>query len=486
MRIELVQEVEAKSALLVLIDGSGTTPKYNAPTGENAQIDSAIEHTPFLLKNGEAFYTVGSKGQALLVCGIKKNGLSDTESIRRSLGKGLKLARKHELKEVTICLPHKEDPDEIAMIQLAAETCNLSLYEYKKYLSDKGNPSYLDRISIVCSSNSKDLQEALNRGIVLSDCTNITRDLVNEPSIDLYPETLAQKVQELGKSFGFDVQVFDEKQCLEMNMHAFLAVGKASTRAPRLIVMRWIGGSNMEPIGLVGKGVTYDTGGLSLKPTASMLRMKSDMTGSAVVIGTMCALARLKSKKNVVGVVAACENSVAGNAFMPGDILQSKNGKTIEIRNTDAEGRLTLADAICHAIREEHANKIIDIATLTGAVKVALGDQVAGAVTTDDNLYKSLSEASTKADEQFWQLPINQDYRDLNNSEIADISNLGRDGLAGTISAACFVEAFTEGLPWLHLDIAGVAYNHNNHDYIPKGGSGRVVRSLYHMVEALD
>lgn len=482
----MVQEVEAKSALLILIDGSGATPRYNAPASESAQIDTAIEHSPFLLKNGDAIYTIGSNGQALLVCGIKKNGLSATESVRRALGKGLKLARKHEVKDITVCLPGLDGIAEAEAIQLSAETCNLSLYEYKKYLSDKGNPSFMDSISILSSSNAQDLQDALNKGHILGDCTNITRDLVNEPSIDLYPETLAQKVKELGKSYGFDVQVYDEKQCLEMNMHAFLAVGKASTRAPRLIVMRWIGGSNMEPIGLVGKGVTYDTGGLSLKPTASMLRMKSDMTGSAVVIGTMCALARLNSKKNVVGVVAACENSVAGNAFMPGDILQSKNGKTIEIRNTDAEGRLTLADAVCHAIREEHVNRIIDIATLTGAVKVALGDQVAGAVSTDNDMYKSLTEASAMADEQFWQLPINQDYRDLNNSEIADISNLGRDGLAGTISAACFVEAFTEGLPWLHLDIAGVAYNHNAHDYIPKGGSGRAVRSLYHLVEKLD
>lgn len=486
MTIELVEALSADVASLILVDGNIEAAEHSAPACEHAHVEASLAHAPFLLKNGEAMYSIGSNGQPIFITGIKTKGSTATEALRRAIGKGLRLARKHEVKEVGICLPAMDTVDERDLVQLCAETIHLSLYEYKKYLSEKGNESFFDKVFIQCNSINDELRQALNMGEVLGDSTNITRDLVNEPSIDLYPETLANKVQELGKRFGFDVQVFDHEQCLEMDMHAFLAVGQASTRTPKLIVMRWIGGSNMEPIGLVGKGVTYDTGGLSLKPTASMLRMKSDMTGSAVVIGTMCALARMKSEKNVVGVVAACENSVAGNAFMPGDILKSKNGKTIEIRNTDAEGRLTLADAIAHAIREEHANKIIDIATLTGAVKVALGDQVAGAVTTDDSLYQHLQEASALADEQFWQLPINQDYRDLNNSDIADISNLGRDGLAGTISAACFVEAFTEGLPWLHLDIAGVAYNHNKHDYIPKGASGRVVRSLYHLVERLD
>lgn len=486
MRIELVKSVAAEGASLIIIEGNADAAMHNAPTDEHAHIEAALAHAPFLLKNGEVMYTIGSNGQPLFVCGLKNHGITPTESLRRAIGKGLKLARKHEVKELSICLPLIDEVAEAEAIQVAAETAFLSLYEYKKYLSEKGNDSFLDSIFLSCTETTDALKEALHKGIVLGECTNITRDLVNEPSIDLYPETLANKVQELGKSFGFDVQVYDHEQCLELGMHAFLAVGQASTRKPKLIVMRWIGGSNMEPIGLIGKGVTYDTGGLSLKPTASMLRMKSDMTGSAVVIGTMCSLARLKSSKNVVGVIAACENSVAGNAFMPGDVLQSKNGKTIEIRNTDAEGRLTLADAVTYAIEEEHVNKIIDIATLTGAVKVALGDQVAGVVTTDDTLYDNLREASMQADEQFWQLPINQDYRDLNNSEIADISNLGRDGLAGTIAAACFIEAFTEGLPWMHLDIAGVAYNHGAHDYIPKGGSGRAVRSLYHLVERLD
>ncbi|MGB0429905.1 MAG: leucyl aminopeptidase family protein, partial [Bacteroidia bacterium] len=313
----------------------------------------------------------------------------------------------------------------------------------------------------------------------------IARDLINEPAIDLYPETLANKVEALGKTYGFDVQIFDDNQCQEMQMHALMAVGQASTRKPRLIVMRWIGGSNMEPIALIGKGVTYDTGGLSLKPSNSMLHMKSDMGGAANVIATMCALARMDSNKNVVGIVAAAENAVSGNAYRPGDVIHSMNGKTIEIGNTDAEGRLTLADAITYAIQKEHANTIIDIATLTGAVKVALGDHRAGLVSTDDNLANAMMTSSDKSDEHFWRLPIDDEYRDLNSSEIADIKNIGRDGLAGTITAAAFVESFTENLPWLHIDIAGVCFYRKEHEYISKGGSGRPMRSLYHLVESL-
>jgi len=482
MQIQAVNTADPKAPLLVVVYEYNQAFSFNSPESESRVINSLLGFCPNLVKNGETAFTVSDEGRPIVLTGHKSYDLSNRESLRRAIARGLKECRKHKMYDLTIYA----EALTTEQAQAIAETCHLALYEYKAYLSDKGSQSFMRTVNIHLPEASSDVQRAIEMGSVLGDCANITRDLVNEPSIDLYPETYANKVQALGKQHGFDVQVFDEKQCEEMGMHAFLAVGKASTRSPRLIVMRWIGGNNMEPIGLIGKGVTYDTGGLSLKPTGSMLHMKSDMTGSAVVVGTMCALARLKSEKNVVGVIAACENSVAGNAFMPGDILQSMNGKTIEIRNTDAEGRLTLADAVTYAIREEHANTIIDIATLTGAVKIALGDQVAAAVTTDQSLYEQLNKASGKVDEQFWQLPINQDYRDLNNSEIADISNLGRDRLAGTISAACFIEAFTEKLPWLHLDIAGVAFNNSTHDYIPKGASGRVVRSMYHFVESFQ
>lgn len=476
-----------KGALLILTTQQADTVVYDAPESYKAEIVHFLKHSGYKSKTGEIAFLVAQDGRQILLSSAGSFDKFTQDNLRKALGRALKEARKQNAASVALLQPTWALQDlNISWVQIAAETCHLALYEYNNYFSSKEDFIGFEAINIQCDKLSSENTEALNAGDILGHSTTISRDLINETSIDLYPETLANKVVEFGKNYGFDVQIFGADECQDMEMHALMAVGQASTRLPRLIVMRWVGGSNMEPIGLIGKGVTYDTGGLSLKPTASMLHMKSDMSGAATVIATMCALARMGSKKNVVGVVAACENAVAGNAYRPGDVINSMNGKTIEIGNTDAEGRLTLADAITYAIRKEHVNTIIDLATLTGAVKVALGDHVAGAVTTNQALYDNLKIAEKSADENFWQLPIDDEYRDLNSSEIADIKNIGRDGLAGTITAAAFVEAFTEGLPWLHLDIAGVSFFRKEHDYISKGASGRAMRSLYHLVERIE
>ncbi|MBI1183800.1 leucyl aminopeptidase [bacterium] len=418
--------------------------------------------------------------QTVVLCGLGNIDSLVSDQIRKALARGIKEARKHKETQLAVYAPPLQTVSlPIAWEQLAAETCLLATYEFNKFYTQSEVNTLPERIEI--EQLTAQAEEALQRGIVLGESTLLARNLINEPALYMYPETLAAEVQKLGINYGFEVEVFDEEQCADMQMHAFLAVGMASTRKPRLIVMRHKGAESTEKLALVGKGVTYDTGGLSLKPTASMAHMKSDMSGAALTIATMCALARSKSPQNVVAVVAACENSVAGNAYRPGDVLHSMNGKTIEIGNTDAEGRLTLADAIAYAIRNEKASHIVDIATLTGAVKVALGDHVAGAVTTYQPFYEQLCEAARSADEKFWQLPIDDVYRDLNSSDIADICNIGRDGLAGTITAACFVEAFTEGLPWLHLDIAGISFTKKEQEYISKGATARGMRTLFYL-----
>lgn len=320
-------------------------------------------------------------------------------------------------------------------------------------------------------------------GKELGKIINIVRDLINEPACVITPEKLAEEAEKLGKEFGFEVEIMDEKEAEKLGMKAFLAVGRASINRPKVIVMRYNGDSESEKrIGLVGKGLTYDTGGLSLKPTSSMLDMKTDMGGAATVIGTMCTLGKMKIRRNVTAVVAACENAIGSNAYRPGDIIGSMNGKTIEITNTDAEGRLTLADALTYIIRKENVDEVIDAATLTGAIMVALGDNVTGVFSNSDENYKKLEAAGKYWGEKYWQMPIFEEYRDIIKSDVADLKNsAGR--LAGSITAAKFLEEFIEEKPWMHLDIAGTAFSEKNGKYFKKGATGQVVRTLYSYIK---
>ncbi|MGV2643309.1 leucyl aminopeptidase, partial [Clostridium perfringens] len=283
---------------------------------------------------------------------------------------------------------------------------------------------------------------------------------------NMYPETLAKEVKNIGSKYGFEVEVFDENQIEELKMESFLSVGKGSDNLPRLIVMRYFGDKdNMDQrLALVGKGLTYDSGGYSLKTNAGMVTMKADMGGAASVIGAISAIAKRNLKINVIAVVAACENLISGHAYKPGDIIGSMAGKTIEILNTDAEGRLTLIDAVTYAIEKEKASEIIDVATLTGAAVVSLGEDVTAVITNKDEFYGELREASYEAGEKVWQMPSFEDYGKLIKSNIADLKNIGGK-YAGTITAGLFIGEFVQNKPWLHLDIAGPAFSEKKGDY---------------------
>jgi len=267
-------------------------------------------------------------------------------------------------------------------------------------------------------------------------------------------------------------------------MEAFLSVAKGSENGPRLIVMRYFGDESKKDdvLGLVGKGLTYDSGGYSIKPTSSMDTMKSDMGGASSVIGAISAIAKKKLKINVVGVIAACENMISGAAYKPGDIIGSMAGKYIEVLNTDAEGRLTLIDAVHYIIEKEKVNKVIDVATLTGAALVALGLTTTAVVSNNDEFYKKLENASFKADEKVWRLPAFEEYKKLIKSDIADLKNIG-GRYAGTITAGLFIGEFVQNKPWLHLDIAGTAWSEKEAGYYSKGGTGVGVRTLYYLAK---
>ena len=320
-----------------------------------------------------------------------------------------------------------------------------------------------------------------------ADGVELARDLVNMPPNDLYPDSYAKLIAKELKPLGVQVEILDEKKMKALGMGAALAVGQGSARLPRVVVMRWTGskGKKEAPIAFVGKGVTFDTGGISIKPAGGMDEMKMDMGGSAAVVGLLKSLAIRKSKANVVAVVGLAENMPSHNAYRPGDIVTSMAGKTIEVLNTDAEGRLVLADALTYVQKKHKPKMIIDLATLTGAIMVALGYEYCGVFSNSEKLWDAMSDAAQKTGEKIWRMPLDESYRKEMESSVADLKNLGSLGRwGGACSAAGFLEHFIEGkTDWAHWDIAGTAWGKSDKPITPKGGTGFAVRALDRLVE---
>lgn len=320
--------------------------------------------------------------------------------------------------------------------------------------------------------------EALQRAI------SLTRDLVNEPANVIYPETMADACRELAK-LGLEVEVLDEPELYELGFGALLGVGQGSARESKVVIMRWNGlgkGSKAAPLAFVGKGVTFDTGGISLKPAGGMEEMKWDMGGAAAVVGLLATLAGRKAKVNAIGAIGLVENMPSGTAQRPGDVVTSYSGQTIEVLNTDAEGRLVLADVLWYVQKHYKPKLIIDLATLTGAIIVSLGTSRAGLFSNDDKLADQLFKAGQKSGEELWRLPLGDVYDKMINSDIADMQNIGKDREAGSITAAQFLQRFIKDIPWAHLDIAGVAWSKKDADTCPKGATAYGVQLLNRFV----
>lgn len=375
-------------------------------------------------------------------------------------------------KETGHFLISSEDPNLIDL-DIFVEIAEHINYDFDKYKSKKKDKFlYLDFYN---PNQLKFPQESQ----ILSEISSIVRNLINEPAAYMTPDRLSIEAQICSEKYGFEIEILDEHKADSLGMKAFLAVGRAAFDRPKVIVMRYLGNPHSkEKTALIGKGVCYDTGGLSLKPTSSMLNMKDDMSGAATVIGIMSAVAQNKIKHNVIGVIAACENAIGPNAYRPGDVIGSLNGKTIEVTNTDAEGRLTLADALTYSIRIEKATELIDIATLTGAMYMALGSEACGVITNTPSLYEKLVKASENWREEFWQMPLFKNQKKSLKSSIADIKNSG-PRQAGASFAAKFLEEFVEEKPWLHLDVAGTCFSEEGDSYYKKGATGQLLRSVY-------
>lgn len=356
----------------------------------------------------------------------------------------------------------------------------LSRYKFLKYKTDKKSKENKNLKLVGVVDDIKAAKAAFADMQAMVAGVNLARDLVNEPPNMLYPESYAKIIKDQLKPLGVKVTVLDEKKLTKMGMGGVMAVGKASVQQPRLVMMEWMGAKKKseKPLGFVGKGVTFDTGGISLKPGAGMDLMKMDMGGSAAVVGLMKTLASRKANVNAVAVVGLVENMPAGDAYRPADIITSYAGKTVEVLNTDAEGRLVLMDAITYIQEKYDPSLVIDLATLTGAIMVALGHEYTGSFVNDDKMWKQLEKASDTTGDKLWRMPLDKAYRKEMDSQIADLKNLGGK-YAGSCTAAGFLENFVdEGRAWAHLDIAGTAYINSPKPTSPKGGTGAGVRVL--------
>ncbi len=354
-------------------------------------------------------------------------------------------------------------------------------YEFDAYKTDKlGSEEVVFNVVL---PEIESLRSPFREGVELGEATNLARQLVNEPANVMVPERIAVEAETAGKHFGFNVKVHDQEAIEKLNMPAYLSVAKASENKPHLIVMTYSGNPEApdDILGLVGKGLSFDTGGYSLKSKDGMIDMKSDMGGAAAVIGAMSAIAGQKLKINVTAVVAACENMISGGGYRPGDIIQSRGGKTIFIKSTDAEGRLTLIDAVDYIIKDLKVKRVVDIATLTGAQVIALGTSVTGAVSNHDGLWREMQMASDLSGEKLWRMPLFEEIVETIKHKEADLTNAVRE--AGMITAGAFIGAFVGETPWIHLDIAGPSYTKKPQGLTEYGATGVGVKTLYYFAK---
>lgn len=433
---------------------------------------------------GEIYSQISYTGDKVLLLGLGEENKLNADNLRTAYSKVGKELMKSKVKSVDISVPKFENIDYDKTVGAIVEGLLQSEYSYEKYLTEKKTKPCVENVYLDILDGKEDLaNETIEEITNLVEGIFLARDLINEPAMYMTPEILANNAKKELEELGIKVDVYNKKQIEELGMRAFLAVAEGSVNEPRLIVMSYEGDPESdEKLALVGKGMMFDSGGYSLKPANSMVNMQNDMAGSASVIGVLKAIAKTKIKKNVVGVVAACENLVSGSSYKPGDIVVSMSGKSIEVLNTDAEGRVTLADALWYAAKEVKADKIVDIATLTGACVIALGDINTGAITNNEDLMDDVKKASELAGEPVWELPNNDEYREAIKGKFADLSNTGKRG-GGAITAGLFLEEFVDNTPWVHLDIAGTSYIDSERGYLPKGATGIPVKTLYYLVK---
>ena len=467
----------AADALLVVVAGN------QVPSGLGdvltALLEQAVKDGDFAFKPGQylcAYRVAGVKASRVaFVCG----GDGGAKAWRKALASGVNALKSGGSKQLVVALVG--DAVLGAGHAQGLVTCvSDTLYQYRATKPSASAAPALVAVSLLCpKAQVAHISAGLQQGQAVAAGTTLARECANRPGNHCTPSYLASQARKLAKDHGLKVQVLDRKDCEKLGMGSFLAVAQGSDEPLKFIVAQWLGGAKGDaPVVLVGKGITFDTGGISIKPAAEMDEMKFDMGGAASVLGTLCAVALLKAKVNLVGIIPACENMPSGRAVKPGDVITSMSGQTIEVLNTDAEGRLILCDALTYAERFKPA-VVVDIATLTGACVIALGHHRTGLFSPDDSLAAELLAAGDQALDPAWRMPLDEEYDEALKSNFADMGNVGgRAG--GAVTAAMFLKRFTAKLRWAHLDIAGTAWKSGT----SKGATGRPVPLLTHFVLA--
>jgi leucyl aminopeptidase len=422
----------------------------------------------------------------VLVVGLGDAGKFEPWMLSRYAGAAVRSLGRKNVRDIAFALPQQIKGNEIAGASFLIEGATAGAFDTSLYQKDPEKRSGADNVILLAQGfDEAALRKGVERGEILGDAVNFARRLAITPANDMTPTHLADEATKTAQESGLELDVLDEDRCRAEGMGSFLSVAQGSAQPPKFIVLTYKGDpGSSDLLALVGKGITFDSGGISIKPAERMEEMKYDMSGGAGVIAAMRAIGKLKPKLNVVGIVPATENMPGGKATKPGDIFTAMNGKTIEVINTDAEGRLILADALCYA-NKLGASKIVDCATLTGACVIALGHAASAAVSNSDDFVQQFLAAAKPTGERYWHMPLYEDYSSQMKSDIADLKNTGGRP-AGTLTAAAFLKAFAGETPWVHLDIAGTAYLDNESSWQAKGPTGTPVRAFISLVEQLS
>jgi len=460
------------------------------PGGATAAVDKALDGAiSSLISQGEikgkfgevtTIHTFGRMpAERAAIAGLGKRQDFSVDRVRGVAGEFCRALRKLNCHKIATIL-HGAGIGGIeleASAQAIAEGALLGLYSFTKYKK----PEYGDiaQMAIVVREQDKVpiVEQAIRKGQVMAEATNLARDMVNEPANYMTPSKMAEIAKEIASQYGLEFKAFDREEMEGMGMGALLGVARGSNQPPKLITLAYKGDAHSEKaLGFLGKGITFDSGGISIKASEGMDEMKGDMAGAAAVMAALRAIAQLKPKINVTAVIPATENLPSGSAFKPGDILQAMNGKTIEVISTDAEGRLILADALSYAVKQG-LSPLVDLATLTNACRIALGTLYSGLFGNDQDLANRVLKAAERTGEKMWQMPLPEEYKEQNKSEIANVKNAG-NRYGGAITAALFLAEFVDSKPWVHIDIAGPALSNKESGYIVKGATGVGVRTL--------
>ncbi len=487
MRIDIRDGFDTKAEGLVL--GLFNDDKLFPQNPElAAEVKQAMDKKIFETEFGKTYQTRITNGlyRRILVVGLGKKEELTLDRVRRALAKLAAFSREHKFEAVTtdllelIIAAKKLDIKDAA--RAAAEGIILASYGFKKYVNDeKKKNNTLKEVSLKVSGDKTAIIAGLKEGEIIANATNYVKDIVNEPANVVNPEYLENEARMLAKNKSIKLQVLHKKDLEKEGLGAFLGVSHGSDHEPRLIILQYNNNPKEKPTAIVGKGITFDSGGYDIKPAGQFADMKCDMSGAGAVLGTIRTASMLNLKRNIIGVIPATENLINGHAQKPGDIVTAYNGKTIEIENTDAEGRLILADAISYVEKNYVPETIIDLATLTGACVVALGYYASGIMSNNEHLSRELVDAGFKSYDRVWPLPFFEEYQDNMDGDISDLKNMsvkGKGREAGAITAAVFLSKFVDKAKWAHIDIAGPAFLAEAKDYNQKYASGAGVRLL--------